>query len=380
MKRIRLFFLLMLIPLLRLSAQIIQVKGNVSTSTEVVKNAKITFTNEDDTTKSYTTLTDSLGNYSIGLITSIKEKPSSIPAKFELAQNYPNPFSSSTAISYKLNQQTDIQVTIYDILGREVKTFSGQLQGTGIHSLIWDGKNNLGMRVNSGVYLYRVKTGNEIQVKKMILNRSIKASESLQIQNYGFGKTNLRKEKFSISGGTFKVTVQSDTNTTPLIVIQEFPNQNLGGDTTLNFEMEEARVILYQSIDGVKMGDDSLTVISKLGVPNYISYADLDGYVLHYYDKNMGRDFAITLYPTSAPKVYCIHAVGIYSGKTKEGVKIGMYREEMLKLLGMPTYTDPIPATYDYYYKDPSPGYLKSAFCFLYDENERLIEIQMIPQ
>lgn len=88
--------------------QTVQVNGTITTATEAVKNALITFTDESDTTKSYSTLTDSLGNYNIGLITDIYDNTSLIPTGFELAQNYPNPFSSSTAITYKLNKQADV--------------------------------------------------------------------------------------------------------------------------------------------------------------------------------------------------------------------------------------------------------------------------------
>ena len=121
MKALKLLSLLLTVLITTLNAQIINVKGNVSTSTEAVKNALVTFTDENDTTKSYSALTDSFGNYSIGLITGIDNSTSLVPTKFELAQNYPNPFSSSTAISYKLNKQSDVEVTIYDILGRQVK-------------------------------------------------------------------------------------------------------------------------------------------------------------------------------------------------------------------------------------------------------------------
>ena len=153
------------------TAQTFRVSGSVSTPTESVKNVLLTFTNENDTTQSYATLTDSLGNYSIGLlITSIEENTSFVPTKFELAQNYPNPFSTSTAISYKLNKESEVNVTIYDILGREVKTYLTKQQGTGIHGVTWDGKNNWGMRLSSGVYFYKVKVDNESQVKKMILH------------------------------------------------------------------------------------------------------------------------------------------------------------------------------------------------------------------
>ena len=382
MKKFLAILFLICLPYTMITAQTYWVSGNVSTPTESVKNALVVFTNENDTTQSYSTLTDSLGNYSIGLlITSIEENTSVVPTEFELAQNYPNPFSTSTAISYKLNKESEVNVTIYDILGREVKKYLTKQQGTGIHGVTWDGKNNWGMRLSSGVYFYKVKVGNESQVKKMILHRSTKTSESLQIQNYMLGTTNARKEKITLSGGTYKITVKSNTTTTPLIVIQEFPNQQIESDTTLDYKVEEARVILGQSIDGVKMGDDSLTVIDKLGVPDTIYFADLDGYVFAYLDKNMHTfQLFIVLFPTSKPAVISIEATRAYEGKTKEGVEIGMYRNDALKLLGTPFFTDPgPPSTVDFYYTtDPLPGYYKSIFSFTYDDtDEKLISIRL---
>ena len=70
------------------------------------------------------------------------------PAEFKVAQNYPNPFSSSTAISYQLNKQADVKVTIYDILGREIKKFIMGVQTVGAHGVTWDGKNNMGAIVS----------------------------------------------------------------------------------------------------------------------------------------------------------------------------------------------------------------------------------------
>ncbi|MGD8782661.1 MAG: FlgD immunoglobulin-like domain containing protein, partial [Ignavibacteria bacterium] len=154
MKILKLHCFLVAVLLTVFNAQTYKVKGNVSTPTQVVKNVLITFTEENDTTKSYTALTDSLGNYSLGLITDIEDNPSTIPTKFELAQNYPNPFTSETAITYKLNEQSDVRVTIYDILGREIKKYGVGKQEAGTHGIKWDGRNNTGEKVTAGVYFY----------------------------------------------------------------------------------------------------------------------------------------------------------------------------------------------------------------------------------
>ncbi len=77
------------------------VTGNIYSDSLKVKYALITFINEENTAEKFSAITDSLGNYGIDIITGVNEKPIA-PQKFELAQNYPNPFLSTTAISYKI--------------------------------------------------------------------------------------------------------------------------------------------------------------------------------------------------------------------------------------------------------------------------------------
>jgi hypothetical protein len=235
MKRATIILLIAVVFSSVLSSQTILVKGNVSTSTELVKNVLITFTDESDTTKSYPTLTDSLGNYNIGLITDINDNTSLIPTGFELAQNYPNPFSSSTAITYKLNKQADVQVTIYDILGREVKTYSAQQQGTGIHGVTWDGKNNWGMRISSGVYFYKVKTGNEMQIKKMIYSRGNSIPYTPLLSYNSFSGKKIEKNRLFVQTKTYTCRIENANNTDPRILTKEIEGIIIDRDTTLNF-------------------------------------------------------------------------------------------------------------------------------------------------
>jgi hypothetical protein len=105
----------------------ITVRGTVTASAQPVRFASITFVNTDDTTNKYVAVTDTSGNYTLTLVTSVRGKDNR-PAKFELEQNYPNPFSSLTSLSYKLNERSDVSIRIYDITGREVKTFKTDAQ------------------------------------------------------------------------------------------------------------------------------------------------------------------------------------------------------------------------------------------------------------
>jgi hypothetical protein len=93
----------------------------------------------------------------------------SVPKEFELFSNYPNPFNPSTTIAYALPYLSSVYLTIYDITGRLIKSFSIPSQSSGYQSIIWDGTNENGNAVSSGVYLYRISIksleGNETFVK-----------------------------------------------------------------------------------------------------------------------------------------------------------------------------------------------------------------------
>jgi alpha-N-arabinofuranosidase len=88
---------------------------------------------------------------------------------FNLYQNYPNPFNPSTIIKYDLAQSADIEVNIYDNLGRLIRTYKCGLQNRGTHSIVWNGENQRGDIVPSGTYFYQVNNGQSLLTKKMIL-------------------------------------------------------------------------------------------------------------------------------------------------------------------------------------------------------------------
>ena len=92
-----------------------------------------------------------------------------LPVTHNLFQNYPNPFNPSTIISYAIPNVSYVSLKIYDVLGREVKTLVNSEQPIGIHSVQWNGDNNYGNKVSSGIYLYKIVAGNFIMTKKMLL-------------------------------------------------------------------------------------------------------------------------------------------------------------------------------------------------------------------
>lgn len=94
-----------------------------------------------------------------------------VPAQLELRQNYPNPFNPRTAIAFSLPKAGKARLAIYNILGEEVARLVDEALPPGNHLYSWDGQDNGGMPVASGVYIYQLKTGNRILHKKMILLR-----------------------------------------------------------------------------------------------------------------------------------------------------------------------------------------------------------------
>ena len=88
--------------------------------------------------------------------------------QFVLKQNFPNPFSRSTTINYILSKPSPVSIAIYNVLGQRITKFTKPFEPAGPHSITWDGLNDRGVPVSSGVYLYRLKVGGLSQTLKMI--------------------------------------------------------------------------------------------------------------------------------------------------------------------------------------------------------------------
>lgn len=94
-----------------------------------------------------------------------------LPKQFSLSQNYPNPFNPVTEIRYALPEECHAKLTIYNILGQKVKDLVDEYQPAGYKTVKWDGKDNKGVNVATGVYFYRLETEEFTQTKKMLLLR-----------------------------------------------------------------------------------------------------------------------------------------------------------------------------------------------------------------
>ena len=100
-----------------------------------------------------------------------KDNNGEVPHSFFLEQNYPNPFNPITNIRYSLFQAGNINITIFNELGEKIKTLVNDKQLKGKYQVQWDGKNEAGNYVASGIYICRLKTGTFIQMRKMVLLR-----------------------------------------------------------------------------------------------------------------------------------------------------------------------------------------------------------------
>ncbi|KAA3596272.1 MAG: T9SS C-terminal target domain-containing protein [Calditrichaeota bacterium] len=105
----------------------------------------------------------------INIAGTLKNYKSSIPSKYSLSQNYPNPFNPSTRINYSIPENSFVKLEVFNILGRKVKTLVSNVQKSGNYSVKWNGLNDENKLVSSGVYFYRIESGDFVSIKKMLL-------------------------------------------------------------------------------------------------------------------------------------------------------------------------------------------------------------------
>lgn len=103
--------------------------------------------------------------------TGVNDNPIMAPIAFALNQNYPNPFNPSTVISFSLAEKGQANISVFDLLGRHVKTLAAREMSSGAHEVIWNGSDDAGREVASGVYLYKLNASGQSQVRRMTLLR-----------------------------------------------------------------------------------------------------------------------------------------------------------------------------------------------------------------
>ncbi len=145
-----------------------------------IYNSVLPSYNDGDVIQFYFTYSDSSNNiirepadgkffeatYGKMLVTSITD---GVPEAYDLKQNYPNPFNLATSITFFAVDSSPVELSIYDVLGKKVKTLYNGIPKIGKNVEVWHGENNFGTVQSSGVYFYVLRNGNKIQAKKMIL-------------------------------------------------------------------------------------------------------------------------------------------------------------------------------------------------------------------
>ena len=132
---------------------------------------------DDMLTNITATVTDDGGNTSmfstpfmVDIETNIEDNSTNkTPETFTLHQNYPNPFNPETRISYNIPNPSYVVLKVMNVLGQEIRTLANEEKPAGQYEVLWDGRDNFGQCVASGVYLYRIESKDFIEMRKMVL-------------------------------------------------------------------------------------------------------------------------------------------------------------------------------------------------------------------
>jgi flagellar hook assembly protein FlgD len=92
-----------------------------------------------------------------------------VPTTTALLGNYPNPFNPSTTFRYGLSEPGQVSLKVYNMLGQLVRTIVHEHQVEGYYEAVWDGRNEVGATVSSGIYLYRMTAGSFVETRRMML-------------------------------------------------------------------------------------------------------------------------------------------------------------------------------------------------------------------
>ena len=88
-----------------------------------------------------------------------------------LFNNYPNPFNPTTTIRYDLPREASVTLRVFSVMGREIRTLVDEVQSAGMQSVVWDGRDNRGKSLASGVYMVRLEAGNDVRMVRVTLMR-----------------------------------------------------------------------------------------------------------------------------------------------------------------------------------------------------------------
>ncbi len=111
---------------------------------------------------------ENVAHSTLSRLTSVGEMENNLPKEFQLQQNYPNPFNPTTIIRYGIPRNTQLKLTIFNIVGKKVVTLVDKSQQAGWHNVIWNGFDEKGRLVSSGIYLMRLEAADFVDMKKIV--------------------------------------------------------------------------------------------------------------------------------------------------------------------------------------------------------------------
>ena len=238
------------------------INGTITDPSSVpINNAFVEIIDEDDTTNYYSTYTNESGSFIISNITDVYKSSNKLPNNFLVLSNYPNPFNPSTIIYYELPRAENIEIKIYDIIGREVRTILSKFQKAGIYNISWDGRSNFNKPVAAGVYLCRLKTKDQSKVHKMVL---LDGGSNFS----GAGNQILKKEGYSniqstVSEFNFSIRVTADS-----VLELEYNNLTCTSDTTLNLMVSKILKTVNIGTEGGMIETEDISISIPAGALN----------------------------------------------------------------------------------------------------------------
>jgi hypothetical protein len=102
-------------------------------------------------------------------VTAVVEFTNNTPENFVLEQNYPNPFNPTTTIGFQINSAVGVKLSIFNMMGQEVRMLVNEFKPVGSYQVTWDGRDNNGNAIPTGQYFYKLQAGNETLMKQMTL-------------------------------------------------------------------------------------------------------------------------------------------------------------------------------------------------------------------
>jgi hypothetical protein len=348
---------LLLFLVININAQI-TIDGTITDSElNPISAALVEIIDQNDTSNYYSSVTNESGYFAVSNITDIRSKKTNLPSEFIVLRSYPNPFNPTTIIYYELPKSENIEIKIYDILGRKVRTLFNDFHKAGTYTLNWDGRNSWNSPVAAGIYFCRLKTKDQFKVHKMVLLDG--GSTFSSVSNNKLKST--ISNSISKINGTFNFSIKISGNS---ILETDFKYLICSGDTTLNLMVPKILQIETIGPEGGKLENEDFSLIVPEGAFNdhYDIQLSIDPNDNSFIDNSSSLTFLIDGIPDDINKNLLI------------GIKLSTITSDTLySAIGQLGYNwasgemdnyynfEPVRDSLDYYYCTISPKIINSS-------------------